>query len=96
MKSLARSQSARRRAAATAALASVGAGILGTHSAEAAIVAESLAVHRARYESDRDAAMKAIAHGESRPSADHPPAELAAWTLVANTVLNLDETLTRN
>jgi hypothetical protein len=38
MKSLARSQSARRRAAATAAFASVGAGILGTHSAEAAIV----------------------------------------------------------
>ena len=38
MKSLARSQSARRRAAATAALASVGAGILGTESAEAAIV----------------------------------------------------------
>jgi len=38
MKSLARSQSARRRRAATAALASVGAGILGTHSAEAAIV----------------------------------------------------------
>jgi hypothetical protein len=38
MKSLTRSQSARRRAAATAALASVGAGILGTHSAEAAIV----------------------------------------------------------
>ena len=38
MKSLARSQSARRRAAATAALASVGAGILGNHSAEAAIV----------------------------------------------------------
>jgi hypothetical protein len=38
MKSPARSQSARRRAAATAALASVGAGILGTHSAEAAIV----------------------------------------------------------
>jgi hypothetical protein len=38
MKSLTRSQSARRRAAAAAALASVGAGILGTHSAEAAIV----------------------------------------------------------
>jgi len=38
MKSLARSQSARRRAAATAAIASVGAGILGTHSAEAAIM----------------------------------------------------------
>ena len=38
MKSLARSQSARRRAAATAALASVSAGILGTQSAEAAIV----------------------------------------------------------
>ena len=38
MKSPAHSQSARRRAAATAAFASVGVGILGTHSAEAAIV----------------------------------------------------------
>jgi hypothetical protein len=42
MKSLARSQSARRRAAATAALASVGAGILGTQSTEAAIVSIDL------------------------------------------------------
>ena len=43
MKSLARSQAARRRAAAAAAIAGVGAGILGTQSAEAGIVTINLA-----------------------------------------------------
>jgi len=37
-----------------------------------------------------------IAHGESKPKGDFPPAELAAYTLVANMILNLDETVTRN
>ena len=63
---------------------------------EAAIVAESLAAHRGRYAADPEAAKKAIAHGESRPPEHVAPAELAAWTLVANMMLNLDETLTRN
>jgi hypothetical protein len=65
-------------------------------SAEKAIVAASLAAHRGRYEADPEAAKKTISHGESQPSASVSPAELAAWTLVANTMLNLDETLTRN
>jgi hypothetical protein len=64
--------------------------------AEAAVVAESLAAHRGRYEADPEAAKKAITHGESRPPEHLAPAELAAWTLVANMMLNLDETLTRN
>ena len=63
---------------------------------EAAIVAEVVAGNRARYEADPEAAGQAIAHGESRPPAGLAPRELAAWTLVANMMLNLDETITRN
>ncbi len=41
-------------------------------------------------------AEKAIAFGESKPPPDTPAPELAAWTLVANLVLNLDEAVVRN
>ncbi len=64
--------------------------------AEARIVAESLAAHRGRYKADAAAAGKLVQIGESKPPAHVEPAELAAWTLVANTILNLDEALTRN
>jgi mono/diheme cytochrome c family protein len=64
--------------------------------AEAGIVARSLAGNRERYETDSEAAKRAISHGESQPPAGLAPAELAAWTLLANLMLNLDETLTRN
>ena len=63
---------------------------------ESGIVADTLADNRARYEADVEAAKLAIAHGESKPPADLLPAELAAWTLLANMMLNLDETVTRN
>jgi hypothetical protein len=63
---------------------------------EVRIVEEALEKHRARYAADPDAARKAIAFGESRPRADLPPTELAAYTLTANLLLNLDETLNRN
>ena len=45
---------------------------------------------------DIDSAKLAIAHGDTEPKAELPPSELAAYTLVANMILNLDETLTRN
>jgi hypothetical protein len=64
--------------------------------AEAGIVAETLAGHRARYAADEAAAAKAIAHGASPPPAGVAATELAPWTLVASMLLNLDETLTRN
>ena len=63
---------------------------------EASLVAAALVGNRARYETDVEAAKQAIAHGESKPPAGLAPAELASWTLVANLMLNLDETLSRN
>jgi hypothetical protein len=68
----------------------------GPEPAEARVVAESLAAHRDRYAADPAAAGKLIRHGDAPPPAHVPPAELAAWTLVGNTLLNLDEALTRN
>lgn len=47
-----------------------------------------------RYIDDTTAAEKLLAIGESNVATESP-AELAAWTIVASTLLNLDETLTR-
>ncbi|MFH1302302.1 MAG: DUF1553 domain-containing protein, partial [Planctomycetota bacterium] len=48
------------------------------------------------YQSDPKAATELIAVGESKPDAALNPQELAAWTMVANLVLNLDEVLSKN
>ena len=45
----------------------------------------------ARYRSAPEEAKKAIAFGESNAPEDVNPVELAAWTLVGNLILNLDE-----
>jgi hypothetical protein len=63
---------------------------------EVAIVREQLEKHLSRYRADEAAAKQVIAQGESKPKAAVPPAELAAYTLVANMLLNLDETVSRN
>ena len=52
--------------------------------------------HLARYQKDPAAAKTAIHNGESAPPANLSEPELAAWTLVANLLLNLDETVTKN
>jgi len=49
----------------------------------------------AEYRRNKDAARKLVAAGESKADATLDPAELAAWTTVASTILNLDETITR-
>jgi hypothetical protein len=64
--------------------------------AEREVVAAALVANRERYAADPAAAAKAIAHGDSPVPGHVPPVELAAWTLLANTILNLDEALTRN
>ena len=65
-------------------------------SAEMAVVAEELAAHRGRYAADPDSAKRLVAVGESKAPENLPAEELAAWTLVSNMLLNLDETLSRN
>jgi hypothetical protein len=49
-----------------------------------------------RYQADPESARKAIHVGESAPRSGLPETELAAYTLTANLLLNLDETVTRN
>ncbi|MHB8899546.1 MAG: PSD1 and planctomycete cytochrome C domain-containing protein, partial [Thermoguttaceae bacterium] len=48
------------------------------------------------YGEDPESARKTIAVGESPSLEGLDPVELAAWTLVANCLLNLDETITKN
>lgn len=50
----------------------------------------------AAYRRDAEAAKKVLAVGESPVPEGLDSAELAAWTLVANVILNLDETMTKN
>jgi len=63
---------------------------------ELAIVKQALERYIARYRADAEAARRVVAAGESKPRADLAAADLAAYTLLANLVLNLDETVTRN
>jgi len=49
----------------------------------------------AQYRRNKDAAVKLIGTGESKVDPKLDASELAAWTTVASTILNLDETITR-
>ncbi len=49
----------------------------------------------AEYQHDKASALKLLAVGDSKYNAKLDPVELAAWTTVASTVLNLDETITK-
>jgi Protein of unknown function (DUF1553)/Protein of unknown function (DUF1549)/Planctomycete cytochrome C len=63
---------------------------------EQGILQKQLAAHLIRYRQEPEAAKKLIAQGESKPKPELNPSELAAHTMVASTILNLDETVTRN
>jgi hypothetical protein len=63
---------------------------------ETVIAWSALEKHLARYQKDPEAAKAAITNGESKPDPKLPEPELAAWTLIANLLLNLDETVTKN
>jgi hypothetical protein len=63
---------------------------------EVRIVAAALAKQRTLFDADPAAAKKVVHAGESKPRGVAPDAEVAAWTMVANLVLNLDEAVTRN
>ncbi len=63
---------------------------------ELSVLKNTLKLQLTRFEKDAEAAKKAISFGESKPKAELKPVELAAYTMVANVILNLDETVTKN
>ncbi len=63
---------------------------------EKEIVADFFEKQLAKYRKAPEEAGKAIHFGESKPAVDLDPAELAAWSLVANLILNMDEAIVRN
>jgi hypothetical protein len=63
--------------------------------AELAELTAALADLRAHYRANVDAAKGLIAVGETKPDPTLDPAELAAWTILGNTLLNLDEVVTK-
>ena len=65
-------------------------------SREEQILSQTLAAERAHFAADPEAARKAVAVGESPVPTDLAPTELAAYAMVANLLLNLDEAVTKN
>jgi hypothetical protein len=63
---------------------------------ELEIMERQYLLHQDRYTKDVDAAKRLVALGQTVPQADLDPVELASLTLLASTLLNLDETVTRN
>ena len=59
------------------------------------VLATGLAADLSRLQQNREAAAKLVTFGESKPPANLDVAELAAYTLTANVLLNLDEVVTR-
>jgi hypothetical protein len=64
-------------------------------SKELNIVKGTLKEARTYYDANADAATKLISIGESKPSEKVPATQLAAMTMVANELLNLDEALNK-
>jgi hypothetical protein len=63
---------------------------------EITLVIAALQKQRELYQADPAAATQAIHVGESKPKSVASAEETAAWTMIANLVLNLDETINRN
>jgi len=61
----------------------------------AQVLDSSLAQMEKHYKADPKAAHALVAEGEKRPDGSIPEPELAAWTMVASEMLNLDETVTK-
>jgi hypothetical protein len=63
--------------------------------AEAKLLVAAFEQHRAHYTAQRDEAQRRIAASPQVATAGLPAEELAAWTAVCSTLLNLDETITK-
>ena len=62
---------------------------------EVRVLTELQAKHQKDYAADAESAKKVLTVGAKPADASIPPAELASWTSVARTILNLHETITR-
>jgi hypothetical protein len=62
---------------------------------EVQVLLDGFADHLARYQKDREAALKLVRIGEARRDGGLDVSELAAYTAVASLILNLDEVITR-
>jgi hypothetical protein len=62
---------------------------------EAEIIRSTLEQHLAVYGARAEAALQVITYGESKADSGLNAAELAAWTMVANLLLNMDEAVTK-
>ena len=67
----------------------------GPSEREMRVLSSSLEKHLETYRKDKEAAEKLVSVGESEKAKDVDIAEHAAWTALMNTLLNLDETLTK-
>lgn len=63
---------------------------------ELPLLQHALAMQREHFVSRPEAAAALIRTGESIPDESFKPTELAAWTMLSNLILNLDETVSRN
>jgi hypothetical protein len=61
----------------------------------AAVLEESLQQMQKHYAADPKAAHALVGVGEEKRDASIPEPELAAWTMIASEMLNLDETVTK-
>ena len=61
---------------------------------ESAILAQTLGTQLATYAADKPAAAALVKVGDLAKPADLDDSQLAAWTAVANVLLNLNETIT--
>jgi len=68
----------------------------GIEPTESEVLGALLEKHRVHYQQHPDRAEALGKNGLHRVPEDIDPIELAAWTNVARTVLNLHETITRN
>jgi len=62
---------------------------------ELAMLLDLFAKAKTRYLPQREEALKLLGAGEAKRDEALDIAELAAWTMVASTILNLDETITK-
>jgi hypothetical protein len=62
---------------------------------ERKVIQKSLDDLLAYYRGHADDAKKLIAYGESKPDPSLDPADLAAWTMLSNELMNLDEVLNK-